>query len=152
MAEAIDVHVARPLHATAVAVWAVLSDLSRLADWLEFAAALEDASGPEVVEGATYTVKPRGRMEPKTRWRVTAVEPYRRQVHESEMPMFAGVRSTIELAEASDGVAQVSVRWRGEPKNLAGRIMRPVFTKQITGNWARSLEALEALAAREPGP
>lgn len=105
-----------------------------------------DVSRDHRVEpGATYTVKPAHGYEPETHWRVTAVEG-RRQVHQSEMPMIAGVTSTIELLENADGTVRAHVHWRGEPSTFMGWLMRPMFQSRITKNWETSLEALDRAA------
>ena len=86
MANQIDVDVSRRIKASAETVWAVLADLNRLPDWQQFAAAVEDVSGP-AQPGATYTVKPHKSYEPTTHWTVTEAEPPSRQLHTSEMPV-----------------------------------------------------------------
>jgi hypothetical protein len=130
------------------AVWAVLSDLRRLPDWLAFAASLEDVSGADATEGATYTVKPPRFYEPKTRWRISQVEQGRRQVHTSEMPILKDVSSTIEVGEREGSGARVRVRWRADPANLLGRAMRPMIQRQTQASWERSLERLDEIAGR----
>jgi hypothetical protein len=145
MSRAVDVDVDRDMKASAPAIWIVLEDLQRLPEWLAFAASLPERSGDRVEAGATYTVKPEHGYEPQTHWRVAAVED-RRQVHESEMPMISGVTSTIEVLEGADGRARAHVHWRGEPSTFMGRLMRPMFQRQITRNWERSLAALDRAA------
>lgn len=142
---AVDVQVTRQMRAPLPALWSVINDLRRLPEWLAFAAALEDVSASEATPGATYTVKPHHGYEPKTHWRVAEAEPPRRQVHTSEMPMLSGVTSTIELLDGPDGV-RADVHWRGEPANLLGRLMRPMFQRRIEAQWEQSLKKLDALA------
>jgi uncharacterized protein YndB with AHSA1/START domain len=146
MAQPVDVDVSREMRAPAAALWEVLGDLRRLPEWLQFASELEERSSDTVAEGVTYTVKPHRSFEPKTRWRITAVEPPRRQVHSSEMPMLRGVTSTIELLDGGDGRVRAHVHWVGEPSNFAGRLMRGMFQRRITEQWERSLEQLDRLA------
>jgi uncharacterized protein YndB with AHSA1/START domain len=146
MADAVDIDYTREMRAPPGQIWAILSDLSRLPDWLEFASKLEERSGDEVAVGTTYTVKPGGRFEPTTHWKVTEVDPGRRQLHTSEMPVISGVKSEIELLD--NGTTRVHVHWRGQPKGLMGRMMRPMFQKRIQQNWERSLENLDDLAAK----
>src|SRR4051812_21241276 len=151
MADAVDIDVTREMRAPAAALWAVLDDLSRLPEWLEFASALEESSGDRATAGTTYTVKPGGRFEPKTHWRIAEADPPRRQLHTSEMPMLSGVTSEIEVLDAADGgPARVHVHWRGQPSNLFGRMMRGMFQKRIQENWERSLEKLDELASAAP--
>jgi uncharacterized membrane protein len=145
MPSAIDVDVSRQIKASPDAVWAVLDDLNRLPEWLEFASSVEDVSGP-AQPGATYTVKPPRSYEPTTHWTVAEAELPSRQLHTSEMPVVSGVRSLLEV-RAQDGGSTVRVHWTGTPKGLMGRMMRPMMQKRITQNWERSLEALERLAA-----
>jgi uncharacterized protein YndB with AHSA1/START domain len=147
---AIDVRAERRIQAPISAVWAVLEDLGRLPEWLAFAKAVEDVSAARAAVGATYTVKPHRSYEPTTRWTVTEVEDARRQVHESEMPVISGVRSTIELEDVGDAVV-VRVHWRGEPSRLSSRLMRPMFQRRIQSNWEASLAALERVAASQMG-
>src|SRR5689334_8456217 len=92
-------------------IWAVLMDLKRLPEWLEFASELPEASSDVVATGATYSVKPGGRFEPTTHWQVAEVDPPRRQLHTSEMPMLSGVRSEIEVIDGGAGPAKVHVHW-----------------------------------------
>jgi hypothetical protein len=148
VAEPVDIDLTREMTASGEAIWGVLSDLRRLPEWLAFAAAVEDVSSDEAGDGATYTVKPGRAFEPKTHWRITAVEPLRRQVHSSEMPMLRGVTSTIELNAPESGPASVHVHWHGEPSNLFGRMMRGMFQRQIEGNWKKSLEELDRVASQ----
>ena len=144
MANTIDVDVSRRVNASPDAVWAVVADLNRLPDWNQFAAAVEDVSGP-AQPGATYTVKPHKSYEPTTHWTVTEAEPPSRQLHTSEMPVVSGVRSELEVTDGPDG-ATVRVHWTGTPKGLRGRMMRSMMQKRITQNWERSLEALDRVA------
>jgi hypothetical protein len=149
MAQPVDIDLTREMTSSAESLWGVLSDLRRLPEWLAFAASLEDVSGDAAVEGATYTVKPGRAFEPKTKWRITAVEERRRQVHTSEMPMLRGVTSTIELNAPAGGPASVHVHWHGEPSNLFGRMMRGMFQRQIEENWRKSLEGLDRVASED---
>jgi hypothetical protein len=126
-------------------VWAVIDDLGRLPEWLAFASSVQDVSGPAQV-GATYTVKPHKSYEPTTHWTVTESEAPTHQLHTSEMPVVAGVRSELELTPTADGVS-VRVHWTGTPKGFMGKVMAPMMQKRITQNWERSLEALERTAA-----
>jgi hypothetical protein len=143
----IDVHSTHDMRASRDALWTVLADLNRLPEWLAFAHEVKDVSGDAATEGSTYTVKPKAAYEPETHWRIAQAEPQRRQVHASEMPMFSGVTSTIELADGADGSVRAQVHWHGEPKTFVARLARPLFQKRIQQNWDRSLAALDALAA-----
>jgi uncharacterized protein YndB with AHSA1/START domain len=143
MVEPIDVTVSRDINASADTVWAVLSDLNRLPEWLEFAGAVENVSGPAQA-GATYTVKPPRRFEPTTHWEVAEVQQPARQLHTSEMPIVSGVRSELELSPTGRGVT-VQVHWSGMPKGLLGTMMRPIMAKRIPQNWEQSLENLAGL-------
>ena len=144
MPNEIDVDVSRHMRASPDAVWAVIHDLRRLPEWLEFASAVEDVSGP-AEPGATYTVKPPRSYEPTTHWTVTESQPPSHQLHTSEMPVVSGVRSQLEVSDAPGG-ATVRVHWTGTPKGVMGRLMRPMMQKRITRNWERSLEALDRVA------
>jgi uncharacterized membrane protein len=150
MTAIVDVDVTREMEASTEQLWSVLNDLRRLPEWLEFAAELEEVSGSEATRGAFYTVKPRGRFEPKTHWRIAAVEPPHRQVHESDMPVMRDVTSMIEIRPGENGGVQAHVHWKGVPSNLTGRLMRPMFQRRITQNWERSLEKLDELALSSP--
>jgi uncharacterized protein YndB with AHSA1/START domain len=143
----IDIHASHDMRASREALWSVLTDLNRLPEWLAFANEVADVQGDAATEGSTYTVKPKASYEPETHWRIAQVDPQRRQVHASEMPMFAGVTSTIELVDGADGAVRTQVHWQGEPKTFIARLMRPMFQKRIQQNWDRSLAALDALAA-----
>lgn len=143
MAEPIDVNVSRDINATADTVWAVLSDLNRLPEWLEFVGEVQDVSGPAHA-GATYTVKPPRRYEPTTHWQVAEVQQPARQLHTSEMPIVSGVRSVLEVTPSDRGVT-VQVHWTGTPKGLLGTMMRPIMAKRIPQDWERSLENLAGL-------
>jgi uncharacterized protein YndB with AHSA1/START domain len=144
MPKTIDVDVSRSIAASPDAVWAVLADLKRLPEWLEFADAVDAASGP-AEPGATYTVKPHKSYEPTTHWQVAEVEAPVRQLHTSEMPIISGVRSELQLTPSGDGVT-VRVHWTGIPKGVMGKVMSGTMQKRITQNWQRSLEKLEGVA------
>lgn len=145
MPKIIDVDVTRHMNVSRDAVWAVVSDLNRLPDWLEFASAVQDVSGPAEV-GSTYTVKPLRPYEPTTHWRISELDPGSRQMHCSEMPVVSGVRSELQVSSSSDGTT-VRVHWTGTPKGVMGKLMSGMMQKRITTNWERSLEALERVAA-----
>ena len=145
LTDPIDVDVSRRMNASAEAVWAVLHDLDRLPQWLEFAREVQDVSGP-ADPGATYTVKPPRSYEPTTHWTVTESRAPSHQLHTSEMPVVSGVRSELEITDAPDG-ATVRVHWTGTPKGLMGRLMRGTMQKRITRNWESSLAALDRVAS-----
>jgi uncharacterized protein YndB with AHSA1/START domain len=140
----IDVDVSRHINAPADRVWEIISDLNRLPDWLAFAAAVQDVSGP-AQPGATYTVKPHRAYEPTTHWTVAESEPPSRQLHTSEMPVVTSVRSELHISPSADGVT-VRAHWTGAPKGVMGKLMSAMMQKRITESWARSLEALGKLA------
>jgi uncharacterized protein YndB with AHSA1/START domain len=146
--KAVLIATSRPMKASREQLWSVLGDLDRLPEWLAFADRVSDVSGDASAEpGATYTVKPKRSYEPETRWTVSEVEPGRRQVHVSEMPMFTGVRSMVELADAAGGGVEARVRWQGDPKGVPAKLMRPWFQKRIQRNWEQSLERLDRVAS-----
>ena len=150
MTAIVDVDVTREMRASSAQLWSVLNDLPRLPEWLEFASELEEVSGQEATRGAFYTVKPPGRFEPKTHWRIAAAEPPHRQVHESDMPLIRDVTSTIEIRDGDGQGTQVHVRWCGVPSTIMGKLMRPMFQRRITQNWERSLANLDELALSYP--
>lgn len=145
----IDVDVSRGMSADPGAIWAVLEDLHRLPEWLEFASSVEDVSGP-AEPGAKYTVKPPKSYEPTTHWVVREVEAPRRQLHTSEMPIVSGVRSELQLSDRGGGATTLRVRWTGTPKGIMGKLMRGTMQKRITQNWERSLTKLDELARAGP--
>jgi uncharacterized membrane protein len=144
MSDQIDIDVSRRMNASAEAVWAVLHDLNRLPEWLQFAKEVQDVSGP-AEPGATYTVKPPRAYEPTTHWTVTESQAPSHQLHTSEMPIVSGVRSELEVSDGPGG-ATVRVHWSGTPKGFMGRLMRGSMQKRITQSWERSLEALDRVA------
>jgi uncharacterized protein YndB with AHSA1/START domain len=148
MADPVDIDVTREMTAPADRIWAVLMDLRRLPDWLAFASELPETSSDQAVVGTTYSVKPGGRFEPTTHWQIAEVEAPRRQLHTSEMPLLSGVRSEIDVIDGGTGPAKVHVHWRGNPRNLMGRMMRPMFQRRIQENWEKSLEDLDKLATQ----
>ena len=145
MANEIDVDVSRRMNASAEAVWAVLHDLNRLPEWLDFAKEVQEVSGP-AEPGATYTVKPPRSYEPTTHWTVTESRAPSHQLHTSEMPIVSGVRSELEVSGGPDGTT-VRVHWTGTPKGFMGRLMRGTMQKRITQNWESSLAALDRVAS-----
>jgi uncharacterized protein YndB with AHSA1/START domain len=144
MPKTIDVDVSRAIAASPEAVWAVLADLNRLPEWLEFADAVDAVSGP-AEPGATYSIKPHKSYEPTTHWKVVEAEAPVRQLHTSEMPVISAVRSELRLTPSGDGVT-VRVHWTGTPKGVMGKVMSGTMQKRITQNWQRSLEKLEGVA------
>lgn len=152
MSAPVDIEVTRPMTASRDALWAVLSDLSRVPEWLEFAAELPERSSDRADAGATYTVRPPRRMEPTTHWRIAEVDEGSRQLHTSEMPMFSGVRSEIAIEDAPGGGVQVHVRWRAQKAKLVARLLHSSFEKRIRDNWERSLARLDEVALRRSSP
>jgi uncharacterized protein YndB with AHSA1/START domain len=147
MPKLIDVDVTRAMNVPPDKVWAVLADLNRLPEWLAFASAVTDVSGPAQV-GARYTVKPHKSYEPTTHWTITEVDQPVRQVHTSEMPVVRGVRSELQIEPSADG-ASVRAHWTGTPKGVLGKMMSGMMQKRIAENWERSLQALERIAGSE---
>ena len=144
MANQIDVDVSRRVNASPDAVWAVVADLDRLPDWNQFAAAVEDVSGP-AQPGATYTVKPHKPYEPTTHWTVT--EPSLRRASCTPARCRRQRRALALEVSAADGGSNVRVHWTGTPKGVMGKLMRSMMQKRITQNWERSLEALDRVAS-----
>src|SRR5947208_1103033 len=121
MPNTIDVDVDRQMSASPEAVWTILADLNRLPEWLAFAAAVEDTSGP-AAPGATYTVKPHHSYEPTTHWTIAEVERPTRQLHTIEMPVVSGVRSELSVTPSGQGVS-VRAHWTGTPTGVMGKLM-----------------------------
>jgi uncharacterized protein YndB with AHSA1/START domain len=147
MPKTIDVDLSRQMSSSPEAVWAVLADLGRLPEWLQFASAVEDVSGP-AAPGATYTVKPPKSYEPTTHWTIAEAVAPTRQLHTSEMPIISGVRSELRLTPEAGGV-NVRIHWTGTPKGIVGRLMSRSMQKRITENWHRSLETLDRVAGAQ---
>jgi uncharacterized protein YndB with AHSA1/START domain len=145
MPATIDVDVSREMTADPVAIWAVLEDLDRLPEWLEFASSVQDVSGP-AQPGARYTVKPPKSYEPTTHWVVSEVEAPSRQLHTSDMPIVSGVRSELQLSDGGGSATTLRVHWTGTPKGVMGKLMRGTMQKRITRNWERSLAKLDEVA------
>jgi carbon monoxide dehydrogenase subunit G len=145
MPDKIDVNVSRSMKASPEAVWAVLADLNRLPEWLQFAKAVENVSGPAEV-GAKYSVKPPRAYEPTTHWTVSESQAPTHQLHTSEMPVVSGVRSQLQLTPDGQGTT-VQVRWSGTPKGIMGKMMSGMMQKRITETWEQSLQALERVVS-----
>ncbi len=79
------------------AVWKLLSDLSRIPEYVYFVREVFDISGPANL-GTVYKERAKpGPFESVSEWCITDFEPPRRQVHEGTMPeMNASIMSRLE--------------------------------------------------------
>jgi len=79
------------------AVWELLSDLSRIPEYVYFVREVFDISGPADLDVVYKERAKPGLFESVSEWRITVFEPPRRQAHECAMPeMDASVMSHLE--------------------------------------------------------
>lgn len=96
------------LPADPAAVWAVLSDLNRLGDWLTNHIGFSGEVPTEADEGIEYVEKVRVLGMPnEVRWVVTVAEEGRRIVQEGKGPMGVGIRGEYTLEPVGEGTRLV---------------------------------------------
>ena len=87
------------------AVWELISDTTRYADWVEGTDAVTRTDGP-AWEGSTYDEANTllGPWKARTTWRVTEYTPHRRQVHTSkDVPLAKRFDVVMELEPQAEG-------------------------------------------------
>lgn len=133
------------------AVWKVVSDLSRIPEYVFFVREVFDISENPPSKGSTYKERAKpGPTESISEWRVTEFEPHSRQVHVGTMPeMNATLTITLEPAERGTRYAQILdfeafPRFRPLGVILEPLVLRPKMSsdmKKILGNIKRIVES-----------
>lgn len=141
-------HIARPPQE----VWDFFNDTSRWHEWVDFTDEVLDSSGP-LAEGATYRERSRiGPIRQTSRWRITAFEPPRRQVHEGRVGLLRP-RLTVLLEPWSGGTRLILATEFALPGPL--RPLERVPGHQIRRGLGRTVAAAKRVLEAEassPGP
>ena len=129
------------------AVWELISDTTRYAEWVKNTDAVTRTDGP-AAPGSTYDeVNPiLGPWKARTCWTVSEYEAPRRQVHtSSDLPLVRRFDVVMELAPEGEGT-RFTLTLRGEPAlgplgAAFGRLMQP----KVARDNRRTLERLQTL-------
>ena len=91
------------IQAPPAVVWAFISDLPRIPEYVHFVREIFDITDGPTGVGTTYRERAKpGPVESASEWRITAFEPSARQVHEGRMPEMHAIL-TIQLEPQNEG-------------------------------------------------
>ncbi|MEJ2578087.1 MAG: SRPBCC family protein [Kineosporiaceae bacterium] len=125
------------------AVWAVVSDLTRLGEWSPSHLGLTGPAPSPVVEGSEYTEKLRVLGMPnEIRWTVSTLEPGRRIVQDGQGPMGISVHGEY-IVEASGDGAVVTLEQSFSGATLVA--IRGQLEREVQGIQDTALERLREL-------
>lgn len=97
------VETSREIEAPPEAVWAFISDLERVPEWVVFTDEMLETSSEEPGVGTEYReLGGPGPIEDESTWRITAFDPPHRQVHEGDLGAME-VRLTMEVEPTARG-------------------------------------------------
>lgn len=137
------------------AVWELLSDTTRYAEWVEATDEVVRTDGPAEL-GSTYDERNTvlGPIKASSHWTVIEHEPPRRSVHRGEgITLVAQATLEMALQPVGDESTEVTLTFRYVPAlGPAGRLLAAaVLHGQAEAGFRRSLDNLAALATREQG-
>lgn len=145
------VAVERRIAAPVDAVWAVVHDTSRYAEWVDGVLEVRRHHGPATV-GETYEERNRtvGPLTTISTWTVRDVVPSSLRVDTGEgFAPLKDLTNIFRLTPDGDGTLMAyEVRFRLALGPL-GRVVAAVLGRSLAGEFERSLEALETLAQAE---
>jgi uncharacterized protein YndB with AHSA1/START domain len=148
----IEVTASTVIAAPPEAVWELVSDTSRYAEWVVGTAAVTRTDGP-ARERSTYDeINPIvGPWRAKTRWTVIEFDPPHRQVHRSEdIPLASEFLVIIELASSGDN-SNVTITLRANPSlGVIGASLLSLLKSRTRKDNERTVRNLAEIAA--PGP
>lgn len=133
------------------AVWDLVSDTRRYAEYVEATLAVTRSDGMAHV-GATYDERNKfiGPFKVSSHWRVTEFDPPRRQVHEADRwPLVDGLRIGFECEPADDGTRVT--QWLEYAPKLGplGSVLDGAMRGQVQRDLDRTTANFKALAERE---
>lgn len=150
----LEVVVVATVQTAADAVWALISDLRRVPEWVEATLAMTRLPQPVATRGVAYSERTRimGPLVATTHWEVTEVDPPHRQVHVGRARGFAPGVLVLEVEPAGDDTTTYTQTVRltaalGPLTPLANRVLEP----RIRSSLERNVDGLERLLGLAPG-
>lgn len=132
-------------------VWALLSDTTRYAEWVEDTVEVVRTDGP-AAEGSTYDERNTilGPIKGSSRWTVVEHEPPRLSVHRGEgIPIASTMSIEFALQPAGDAATEVTLTFLYEPRfgPLGGLLASAGLHRKLEAGFRRTANNLAALAA-----
>lgn len=154
------VETSREIEAPPEAVWAFISDLERVPEWVVFTDEMLEVPDEEAGKGTVYReLGGPGPVQDESTWRITAFDPPRRQVHEGDLGAMEATL-TMEVDPVEDGTrlthrldVRVLPRLRPLGWLLEHLVVKHVLRRGLRGSQARAKEIVEAeaeQAAQQP--
>lgn len=145
-----------PVAAPAAAVWELLSDTSRYAEWVEGTDEVTRTDGP-AREGSTYDeINPIvGPWKGRSHWTVTVFDAPHRQVHRGEgiAPTVKWLEVGMEVTPVGDAACEVTLTLTGESAlGPLGALMLTALKGQVERDNRRTVENLAGLIALGAAP
>ncbi len=128
------------------AVWEVITDLSRLGEWVTIHRGIEGDPPATVQEGTTFTQQISvAEQRFDVDWTAKEVSPPRRMVWDGAGPMGSSARSTYELSDAGDSVRFTYSTEYGVPGGKVGEVAATAVESRGQEEADESLERLKRL-------
>lgn len=145
----------RRIPASLDAVWSVLDDIDRYAEWGETTVSVTQGVG-KAAKGVRYEERNKvvGPITTGSRWTVTEHDPPRRAVHRGEgIMMTRWFEAIFDVAPAGDAT-DLTLTFRYQPSlGFLGRILDALlFRRMLPAEMKGSLESVGRLAVAEPTP
>lgn len=136
--------------ASPAAVWELLCDTSRYAEWVVGTDEVTRTDGP-ARDGSSYDERNTilGPWKARTAWRVTEFDAPRRQVHVSgDVPLAREFAVVMEVAPEGEG-SRVTLILRGEMRGPLGALFGKAMRPGVERNNRRTVEQFAELVGRE---
>ncbi len=132
------------------AVWEVISDPSRLGEWVTFDRGIEGDRPTTVEEGTTFTQQVSvADQEFDVEWTAREVSPPSRMVWDGEGPMGSSARSTYELSDAGEKVEFTYSTEFAPPGGKVGEVAATLVESSSQREADESLRRLKRLVEAE---
>ena len=132
-------------------VWAFVSNLRRIPEWIEDTRAMLSVEPEPAQKGTVYKERSRiiGPVSQATTWTITEFDPPRFQKHDGRVPMMASTSVSFGL-EPSAGGTKFTLVFEYTPGNPLSSLTDGLFVrKNLERGFRRSVQNLKALVEAE---
>ena len=132
-------------------VWAFVSNLRRIPDWIEDTRAMLSVEPEPAQQGTVYKERSRiiGPVGQVTTWTISEFDPPRFQKHDGRVPMMASTSVSFGL-EPSAGGTKFTLVFEYTPGNPLSSLTDGLFVrKNLERTFQRSVQKLKALVEAE---
>jgi len=132
-------------------VWAFVSDLRRIPEWIEDTLAMLSVEPEPAQKGTVYKERSRiiGPVSQVTTWTITEFDPPRFQKHDGRVPMMASTSVSFGLKPSAGGT-KFTLVFEYTPGNPLSSLTDGLFVrKNLERGFERSVQNLKALVEAE---